>query len=262
MKNKLIREIRFLTVNYLLGPMLGIFMCLLEAFGRIKFINFERFPIWERKLIIVANHPSFLEPLIIPLIGFPWINFPWLFSPLWSRIKLSLSWFKELQKEFSLPKKLIPANVPLRSFYDPLYLRLFRGMNVPIDKEGSAHGRIRTVSALKKILANGGRVLVFPEGTRTFRSTEGTRLRTENGNQLGELKDGAAWLALRTGARVLPIWVAGTDRVLPDSRFPFPRLWHRITVKIVTPFLVQGDTRQEATMDITRALLQLADEQV
>jgi len=260
MKNELIREIRFLTVNYLLGPMLGVLMCLLEAFGRIKFINFERFPIWERKLIIVANHPSFLEPLILSLIGFPWINFPWLFSPLWSRIKLSLSWFKELQKEFSMPKKLLPANVPLRSFYDPSYLRLFQGINIPIDEKGSAHSRIRTISALKKIMENGGRVLIFPEGTRTFRSIEGSRGRTGNGNQLGELKDGAAWLALRTKAKVLPIWVAGTDKVLPDSRFPLPRLWHRITVKIGTPFMIQGDTREEATLEITRALLELADE--
>ena len=59
----------------------------------------------------------------------------------------------------------------------------------------------------------------------------------------------------------MPIWVEGTDRVLTNSKFPFPRLWRRITIKIGDPFRVKGDTRQEGTSEITRALLELADEE-
>jgi len=103
-KKKLVSELRFLLVNYLLGPFLGVLICLLEAFGRIRFLHFERFPIWEEKMIIISNHPSLLEPVILPLIGFPWMNFPWVFSPLWSQIRFSFRWFKELQKEFTLQK--------------------------------------------------------------------------------------------------------------------------------------------------------------
>lgn len=260
MRNKLISEVRFLVVNYLLGPTLGILICLLEAFGRIKFLYFERFPIWEERLIIVSNHPSLLEPVILPLIGFPWMNFPWVFSPLWSRMKFSSSWFKELQKEFSLQKKLLPASTPDRNnFYDPPYLRLFRTMNIPVDRNGGPRARISTVSALKKHLENGGRVLIFPEGTRTFKTVEKSRVRTANGKELGKLKDGAAWLALKTSAKILPVWVEGTDKVLPNNKFPLPRLWHKIVINIGNPLLVQGDTRQEATLKITKALLELAD---
>lgn len=263
MKKRLVGEIRFLAVNYLLGSALGVIVCLLEAFGRIKFLHFERFPIWEEKLIMVSNHPSLLEPVILPLAGFPWMNFPWIFSPLWSRVKFSLYWFKELQKEFSLYKKLTPANVSDRqNFYDPPFWRLFQGINVPVNRNGRAQGRISTVSALREILENGGRVLVFPEGTRTFKAIRKGRITSTNGKEVGKLKDGAGWLALSTGARVLPIWVEGTDKVLPNNKLPLPRLWHRIIIKIGNPFVVHGSTRQEATLEITQALLELADEKL
>ena len=265
-KSKLISEIRFVLANYFVVPALGVFVCLLEALGRIKFIHFERFPTWEENLIILSNHPSLLEPWILPLMGFPWMNFPWVFSHPWSRIQCSLSWFKEWQKGFSLPKKLIPANVPDKNnFYDPLYLRLFRGINIPVDRNGGIQGRIGTVLVLKKILENGGRVLLFPEGTRTFKAVRQGEFKSVNGSQLGKLKEGAAWLALKTNARILPIWVEGTDKVLPNTESPtlklrYLKLWHRITIKVGSPFLVQGKTREEATSEITQALLELADE--
>lgn len=261
MKDKLISEIRFLVANYLVAPVLGILVCLLEALGRIKFIHFDRFPIWEEKLIIVSNHPSLLEPWVFSLMGFPWMNFPLVFSPLWSRMKFSLRWFLELQKEFSLSKKLFPANVPDKNnFYDPPFMGVFKGINVPVDRNGGAHGRIGTVLALKKTLETGGRVLIFPEGTRTFKAVKKSEVRSASGKQMGKLKDGASWLALKTGAKVLPIWVEGTDKVLPNNKFPFPRLWHRMTIEIGTPFMAEGATREEVTLQITQALLGLADE--
>ena len=69
MKNRLISEISFLVVSYLLVPILGILVCLLEAFSRIKFLHFERFPIWGERLIMVSNHPSLLEPWVLTLMG-------------------------------------------------------------------------------------------------------------------------------------------------------------------------------------------------
>ena len=252
----------FWVVNYLIGPTLGVLICLLEAFGRIRFLHFERFPLWEGKLIIVSNHPSLLEPVILPLLGFPWMNFPWVFSPLWTRIEFSWQWFKELQKEFSLHKKLIPANVPDKdNFYDPPYWRVFQVINVPVDRNGGTQRRVSTVFALKRILEHGGRALIFPEGSRTFKAVRKSRISSANGKQLGELKDGAAWLALKTGAKVIPIWVEGTDTVLPNNKFPFPRLWHSVKIKIGSPLFVQACTRKEATMEIAQALLRLADEE-
>lgn len=261
MKKRIVRETLFLVINYILGPIMGVSMCLLEAFGRVRFHNFRRFPIWDGKLILVSNHPSLLEPWLLPLIGFPWMNFPWIFSPAWTRIKFSLKWMKELRKDFLIQKQLIPANVPDKNnFYDPLFIRWLRSINVPADRNGGMHSRIATVSSLVEILDNRGRVLIFPEGTRTFKSAEKFRAKSASGKELGKLKDGAGWLALKTNARILPIWVEGTDKVLPNNKFPIPRLWHKVSVNIGSPFHIQGQTRQEATMEIARALLDLADE--
>ncbi|MFA5308229.1 MAG: lysophospholipid acyltransferase family protein [Dehalococcoidales bacterium] len=258
----LINEIRFLLVNYVFGPIVGVLFCLLEAIGRIRFVHFERFPIWEEKLIIVSNHPSLFEPVLLPFMGFPWMNFPWVFSSQWGRLKFSLRWFSRMRKEFNLPKKLIPANVPDRqNFFDYGFWRLFQGINVPVDRNGRPQDRISSISALKSILEDGGRVLIFPEGGRTFKTVQKGRLKSAGGREIGNLKHGAAWLAINTGARVLPIWIEGTDKVLPNNRFPLPRLWHRITIKIGEPFLVSESGREEATSEITRALLALADEE-
>jgi len=197
------------------------------------------------------------------------MNFPWVFSSIWTRIRFSLTWFKELQKEFSLSKKLIPANLPdKKNFYDPPYMQVLQGINVPVERNGGAQKRINTVLILKKILENGGRIIIFPEGTRTFKTRVETRQRTKNGKELGELKHGAAWLALKTGAKILPIWVEGTDRVLPNNqKFPFLRLWHRITIKVGKPFSLKTNgassiskkVKEEATRTITQALLELVD---
>lgn len=67
------------------------------------------------------------------------------------------------------------------------------------------------LQAAKALLDRGETMVVFPEGGR------------QSGDRVGELFDGAAWLAARTGAPVVPIGVAGTDRVLPTgARFPRP----------------------------------------
>ncbi len=54
-----------------------------------------------------------------------------------------------------------------------------------------------------KLLQEGRAVLMFPEGTRG------------DGKTLGALTPGIAMLAKRTGARVLPLGLVGTEKVLP-----------------------------------------------
>lgn len=259
---KLLNEIRFLLVNYLFGPFAGVIFCLYEASGRIKFIHFERFPMWEENLIIISNHPSLLEPVLLPFMGFPWMNFPWVFSSHWRRVKFSLVWFSHLRKEFNMPKKLIPVNVPDRqNFFDYGFWKVFQGINIPVDRNGKPQGRISTIMALKDILTDGGRVLIFPEGGRTYKAVKRGKSKSPGNKEIGKLKHGASWLALATGARILPIWVEGTDKVLPNDKLPIPRLWHRITVKIGVPFSISRMEREEATSEITKALLVLADEE-
>lgn len=63
----------------------------------------------------------------------------------------------------------------------------------------------------RELLNDGNILLVFPEGKR------------HEGNAIGELFDGTAWLAAKTQSRVVPVGIAGTGESLPTgARFPRP----------------------------------------
>ena len=84
----------------------------------------------------------------------------------------------------------------------------------------------RAIRTALEILRGGGVLVMFPEGTRG-------RDRT-----LRPPEPGAAMLALRSGAPILPVAVLGTDLVFPrDARRLRPS---RITVRIGPPIRTDG----------------------
>lgn len=105
---------------------------------------------------------------------------------------------------------------------------------------------------LAKSVLDDGRVLgTFPEGTR---SPTGA---------LQVARDGVTLLALRTGAPILPIGVAGTDRFWPRGR----KLWRvggRISMRVGEPFVLQRETgadgrRETLEETTTRLMLRIAE---
>ena len=61
----------------------------------------------------------------------------------------------------------------------------------------------------KEMLDDGEAMLVFPEGTR------------QEGDEIGEIFDGTAWLASHSRAQVVPVGVAGTEEAMPSgTKFP------------------------------------------
>lgn len=79
--------------------------------------------------------------------------------------------------------------------------------------------------AAKRVLDEGHVLCVFPEGTRS------------PGGALQEAKDGTAILALRTGARIVPVGVAGTIRMWPrGQKLPHPGA--SIALRVGEPFSV------------------------
>jgi 1-acyl-sn-glycerol-3-phosphate acyltransferase len=91
----------------------------------------------------------------------------------------------------------------------PLLGSLIRRLNArPVRREGGDAGALRTAL---RILEGGGVLLMFPEGTR---GSEG---------MLREPRPGAAMLAVRSGAAVVPVFIQGTGRALPrGARWPRP----------------------------------------
>jgi 1-acyl-sn-glycerol-3-phosphate acyltransferase len=79
--------------------------------------------------------------------------------------------------------------------------------------------------AALRLLAEGRPIAIFPEGTR---SKDG---------RLGSAKPGAALLAIRSGAPLLPVAITGTERLFPGhSRAPHRT---RVVVRIGLPFTLE-----------------------
>ena len=102
----------------------------------------------------------------------------------------------------------------------PVLGQLARAGSVhPVDR-GTAD--IEAFRLAQRILDDGHVLVIFPEGTRS--PTGG----------LQEAKDGLAILAQRTGATILPVGIAGTDRFWPRGRTPRPG--GRLTMRVGEPF--------------------------
>ncbi len=82
----------------------------------------------------------------------------------------------------------------------------------------------------RTILDQGGALVMFPEGTR------GSSL-----HDIRPAEPGAALLAVRTGAVILPVAVIGTDRVLPKGAHRLAR--GTIRVRIGDPIRINGAAR-------------------
>lgn len=109
---------------------------------------------------------------------------------------------------------------------------------VPVDRGDRARGA-SAVDACLKLLKAGRSILVFPEETRT---------RT---GELLPFKPGAALLALRSGAPLLPLGVAGTRRALAPGSLaitPGP-----VTLTVGPPIEVSGRTARDRDV-VTRQL--------
>ncbi len=237
---KVIKSMVFLGMTYGYGFFGGALFHLLRFLNIIRVFHYERFPRYQENLVLVANHPSLLEPLLLPALFFPEYIF--------------------------YPRKLVPWSTPdKRNYWDRWYFFWIKPRAIPVDR-GNRLAEMKSLLQMKKVLNSGGRIILFPEGGRTFRGRKFLYSKTRR--KIRELKEGIGWLVLKTKALIVPIWVEGTDKVLPNSRFysryPFLRFWKRITIKIGKPQRFQSQRFQkikQVTERITQALLELADEE-
>jgi 1-acyl-sn-glycerol-3-phosphate acyltransferase len=128
-------------------------------------------------VILAANHLSFLDSMVIPLV-----------SPRAVAFLAKAEYFRRGR----------------------LTRPLFTGLNaIPVERGGHRAAQASLESALD-VLQAGGAFGIHPEGSR---SRDGRLYRG---------RTGVAWLALASGAPVVPVAVLGTDRVQPVGA-PFPR---------------------------------------
>ncbi len=136
---------------------------------RLEAIGRENIPA-RGPVLLVANHSSLLDP---PLIG-------------------------------GASHRQLTYLAKAELFKIPLFGALIHGLNArPVRREGADAGALRTA---KRVLEEGGALLVFPEGTR---GEEGV---------IRPAKPGAGLLAVSSGAAVVPVYVRGSGRAWPKGR--------------------------------------------
>ena len=127
-------------------------------------------------------------------------------------------------------------------FSNPVFSYFLRGVHVyPVDRDG------QDVDALRwslEMLDRDKALVVFPEGTRYP-------------GGLGEGRDGAVYLALRSKAPLLPVAIVGTEHLRGILRVAFP--FRRLRVTIGSPYslpVVEGRLSREVMHSLTRELMQ------
>lgn len=226
------------------GTFAGVLICLLEAFRRVRFYYFERFPWWREKVIVVSNHPCTRETYLIPLMFFPW-------------------WLRRLLKPHPLPISTPDRkNFPYFEFLKEYFVFIDRG------KE-NAYRRGKALVQMKRFLQEGANVVLFIEGTRTGKASE--KIYSQQGKEMGIPKARVGYLVRETGAVVVPLWVEASWKFPATSKIPF--LFHVIAdflgmfiaptkIKSGRPldFNGKGKDEEEITREVVEAMLQLADE--
>jgi len=144
---------------------------------------------------------------------------------------------------------IIGAGIPRRIvfmakeelFRSPLMALVVKGFGAfPVRKQGADRDALRQA---QEVLEKGLALGVFPEGTR---SKTGVL-------QPGML--GAAFIALRTGAPVLPVGICGTEELRGAGFLRHPA----ITINIGEPFTVapaQGRVTRQALQDLTAYIME------
>ncbi len=111
---------------------------------------------------------------------------------------------------------------------------------IPIDR---TVGDRAALAAATAVLEGGGAVGIFPEGNRSDGDVQ-------------QVNQGAAWIALRTGAQVVPVAVMGT-RVAGKTKDSWPAPRSRLVVDFGEPFHLTVDASAPG-----RERLRLASEQL
>lgn len=126
---------------------------------------------------------------------------------------------------------------------------------IPV-RRGAGKAALDALDQQRQLLDEGLAVALYPEGTR---STDG---------RLYKGRTGVAFLALQTGAPVVPVGLMGTDRVMPVGA-KMPSLKERVTVKFGEPLDLSrhgaahsGKARRLATDEIMAAIHALSGQQL
>jgi 1-acyl-sn-glycerol-3-phosphate acyltransferase len=199
---------RKIPMTWLYRAVLFFAWCFFKIFYRHRVYGLEHF--YDKAAIIASNHSSNLDP---PL--------------------LSTSWPEEVH--FLAREGL---------FKNTLFGGLIRKLNAhPVSGDA---GDVVVFKLICSLLAEGKKIILFPEGTREWK------------NELGTLKPGIAMLVSRSKTAVVPAYVHGSFKIWNRKR-KFPKLWGKTACVFGSPILWEQFAHLEKREAQTALTTQLAE---
>lgn len=123
-------------------------------------------------------------------------------------------------------------------------------------KRGAGQAAQEALDAGRAIIESGSAFAIYPEGTRSL------------DGRLYKGRTGVGWLALTTGAVVVPVGLVGTDAAMPVGA-KIPRVGAKVTIAFGKPIDVShcgpatsGRARRQATDEIMAAIHALSGQEL
>ncbi|GAA3644815.1 lysophospholipid acyltransferase family protein [Microbacterium marinilacus] len=141
-------------------------------------------------------------------------------------------------------------------FEKPVSRALFSAVGAIPVRRGAGQAALDALDQQRQILETGAAVALYPEGTRSL------------DGRLYKGRTGVAFLALQSGAPVVPVGLIGTDKVMPVGA-RFPSLRERVTIRFGEPLDLSqhgpassGKARRTATDEIMAAIHALSGQEL
>jgi 1-acyl-sn-glycerol-3-phosphate acyltransferase len=174
-------------------------------------------------ILIIANHPSLLETIIIPLLFWPQSVFNSSLMPISTPD----------EKNFHRGELFGKYLKPFVKFFMSLVPSIFIS-------RGNARKSVEALETIREKLEKGMLVLIFPEGKRTGKEYDETKLRILNNKRIRKFQNGISSL-LRNARKpfvILPVWVEGGEEALPINS-KIPKIWKRLQFHFGRPWRVK-----------------------
>lgn len=250
----------FFLIKYIGTLMVCVPLLMLESplgFKRIEFKHYERLPLWEGNIIVLPNHRSWWDVIIAPHIYFPWWfrelprDLPDLIKEFLIMVRRVLHWLIDERVKIRMGdgKNIFSPDVPITAA-DKHNLRHFPwliGFIFRVNRKkhgGTAQERAASARFAQRVLGRNGRIVVFAEGGRLNKVGDEEKIFDIKTRKpiLRLLEPGFCGLVSITGAKVIPVILIGTDKILP-------MILHKVTVKIGKPLVSPVGTPSDVIRD-------------
>ena len=187
--------------------------CVLRSFYRIRFSGLENLP--KGGALLACNHISYLDPPLVAIANKDKVHF--------------------LARE---------------TLFKGRFGRFITALNAhPVSDDHN----LNTVKLLVKLVNQGGKVIIFPEGARSW------------DGKIQDIKPGIGLIMSLSKKPIIPVYIEGAFAVWPRLR-KWPRLKGRMTVRFGKPLvwddfaaLPKGEVQVEIAEALKRALQSLRD---